>query len=204
MTERQTKRKRFRQTRLKVLAAALAVGFGITGLMGFGMVRGDVPLRFAVSGEEFYVSASWVELDNIEVYPRTVDTANNGKVPTVVAKIGSLKLKDLCLAMPAPNLPGVGTFVLVAEGSGDGTSASDLMVDVDLLAATPTLHDVVVGTDAAAHDPGSSKLATSISSRTAVAVDVGTIVRAIRIGTVSVKDVKVKLMRDTKHCGPRP
>ncbi|MFT3714840.1 MAG: DUF6230 family protein [Gordonia sp. (in: high G+C Gram-positive bacteria)] len=204
MTGRHGKPKRFRQTRPRVLIAALAVGFGITGLMGFGMVRGDVPLRFAVSGEDFYVSASRVDISDIEVYPRTLDTVKDGKVPTVVAKIGSLKLKDLCLAMPAPNLPGVGTFVLVAEGPGDGTTASDLMVDVDLVDATPTLNKVVVGTDTASKDPASSTLATSISADTAVAVDVGTIVKAIRIGSVTVKDVKVRLKRDTDHCGPRP
>lgn len=193
--------KRFRQTRPKVFAAALIGGLAITGAMGVGMVRGEVPVQMAVSGQNFAASLSKLEGSDVAVYPRSISTTNNGRVETVVVTMGTATLDDLCLAMDAPNLPVVGTVTMVIKVPGAGTKATDMMMDVDGLGADLILQKAVIGSAQAAEDSDSSELATAIAAPQATILDVDANVQALRASKLSVSNAKVSLTRDSGACG---
>ncbi|AVM00319.1 hypothetical protein C6V83_08580 [Gordonia iterans] len=195
------KRKHFKHTRPKVFAASLIGGLAITGFMGYGMVRGDVPVQMSVTGENFVASLSKLEGSEVAVYPRSLQTVNNGKVETVVVTMGSATLHDLCLAMSAPNLPGIGTVWMVIKAPGAATQATNMMMDVDGLDASLTLEKAVIGSAQPARDSDSSELATAIAAPTAVIVDVGANVQAMRASKLTVDGAKVSLTRDAGACG---
>ncbi|MFM9376428.1 DUF6230 family protein [Gordonia sp. VNK21] len=191
----------FRHTRPKVFIASLLSGLFVTGYMGIGIVRGDVPVQMAVSGEDFYATLSKLEGKDIAVYPRSIDTVKDGKVETVVVTMGEATLTDLCLAMSAPNLPGIGTVTMVIKAPGAATKAKNMMMDVDGLGADMTLVNALIGSAQPARDSDSSELATAIAAPTASILDVGADVQAMRASSLSVSGAKVSVVRgDANPC----
>ncbi|GAC56427.1 putative cholesterol esterase [Gordonia hirsuta DSM 44140 = NBRC 16056] len=201
MKAKQKKTKRVRQTRPKIFVPALILGLGVTTAMGVGMVRGDVPVQMAVSGENFQATLSSLEGTDVAVYPRAIETTRNGRIETVVVTMGTATLTDLCLAMSAPNLPGVGTVTMVIKAPGPSTKAIDMMMDVDGLGASMTLTNAVVGSAQAAVDSESSELATAIAAPSASILDVGADVQAMRAAKLTVDGAKVSLSREANPCG---
>lgn len=201
MKAKQKKTKRVRQTRPKILVPALILGLGVTTAMGVGMVRGDVPVQMAVSGQNFQATLSSLEGTEVAVYPRAIQTTRNGRVETVVVTMGTATLTDLCLAMSAPNLPGVGTVTMVIKAPGASTKAVDMLMDVDGLGASLTLNNAVVGSAQAAVDSESSELATAIAAPSATILDVGADVQAMRAAKLTVDGAKVSLSREANPCG---
>lgn len=195
MKSKRNKPKKVRQTRARIFVPALLLGFIIFGFMGVGMVRGDVPVQMAVSGQNFEASLSKIEGSDVAVYPRAIETVNNGRVATVVVTMGTATLTDLCLAMKAPNLPGIGNVTMVIKAPGSNTTATNLLMDVDGLSADMTLGNVVVGSAQPAKDSESSELATAIAAPTASILDVGADVQAMRAGKLSVSGAKVSVVR---------
>ncbi|MFZ2510528.1 MAG: DUF6230 family protein [Gordonia sp. (in: high G+C Gram-positive bacteria)] len=201
MKSKRDKPKKVRQTRAKIFIPALLLGLGIFTFMGVGMVRGEVPIQMAVSGQNFEASLSKIEGSDVAVYPRAIQTVNNGRVETVVVTMGAATLSDLCLAMKAPDLPGIGTVTMVIKAPGSNTTATNLMMDVDGLSADMALANVVVGSAQPARDSESSMLATAIAAPSASILDVGADVQAMRAGKLSVAGAKVSVVRgDGKTC----
>lgn len=201
MKAKQDRKKRVRQTRPGVFAGALLIGLGVTGFMGIGMVRGEVPVQMAVSGENFHASLSKLEGSDVAVYPRTLKTVNKGHVETVVVTMGSATLYDMCLAMDAPNLPFIGTVTMVIKAPGAGAKATNMMMDVDGLNADMTLFKAVVGSAQPARDSDSSELATAIAAPNASILDVGADVQALRADKLAVTGASVSLTRGGAPCG---
>lgn len=189
-----------RHTRLKILVPSLIGGLFVTGMMGVGIVRGDVPIQLGISGQNFKATVSKLEGSEVAVYPRSVDTVTDGRVPTVVVTMGDATLDDLCLAMDAPNLPVVGTVTMVIKAPGASTKAKNMMMDVDGLDASLTLDNVVVGSAQPARDSDSTELATAIAAPSASILDVNTDVQALRAASLSVSNAKVSVTRGEGGC----
>ncbi len=200
MKRRHAKTKGPRRTRPKILIASLLLGFGIFGVLGVGMVRGDVPIQMGISGQNFQAKVSKMGGSNVAVYPRTVETTKNGRVETVVVVMGNAQLDDLCMAMSAPNMPVLGTVTMVINAPGPSTKATNMMMDVDGLGADMTLDKVVVGASEPARDAESSELATAIAAPSASILDVDAKVIAMRAESLSVSNAKVSVTRGDGGC----
>ena len=192
--------KKVRQTRPKIFAASLIAGLAITGAMGLGMARGEVPIQMGISGQNFQATVSKLEGSQVAVYPRTLGTVKNGRVQTVVVTMGQATLSDLCLAMSAPDLPFVGTVTMIIKAPGASTKATNMMMDVDGLGADMTLEHAVVGSGQPARDALSSQLATAIAAPAASILGVDANVMAMRADTLSVSNAKVSVTRGATKC----
>lgn len=132
-------RVRWRRFAVIVLPAA-AVAAVLVGLTS----QGAIAASFAVSGQQFVVTASQLKGTGFEQYG-TVDEHVNGKmVPVAVSAIHRATLANLCQSVTALGV----TLRITAGGSGRPVSASNLVVDATDLSGNATFKNIDVGQDA--------------------------------------------------------
>ncbi|WP_228554785.1 DUF6230 family protein [Catenulispora pinisilvae] len=137
-------------TKWKRFALVMVPTVGIAGAMTVGMANGVLASSFAVSGQQFKVSAD--ELDgNVFAQSGTVIVDANGKPHAVaVAGIKSAKIYKMCQSVNVP-VPLLGnlTIVLAAGGGGTPVTATNLVLDTNQVNADATFSGVNIGASAA-------------------------------------------------------
>jgi hypothetical protein len=139
-------RTRWRRFAALIVPATLAAG----ALVAF-TAEGVLAASFAVSGQNFKVSAESLEAEGFAQFG-SVDTGADGEHHAVApAGIRSATLSNLCQSVLVPTPFGDMTLRLTAGGAKPVT-ATNLVLDADQLGGDATFTDIELGRDASTLD----------------------------------------------------
>jgi hypothetical protein len=133
--------------RLGIVMVPTVVAAGVLTVM---ISQGAIAASFAVSGQQFELTAGSLTGTGFANYG-TVDKEVNGTVvPVAVSAFSSAQITDLCQSVVTP-LPVIGdvTLTIKAGASGTPVSADNLVIDMTQLnAGTATFTNINIGQDA--------------------------------------------------------
>ncbi|KAF4405502.1 DUF6230 family protein [Streptomyces lycii] len=139
--------------------AALAVpGLAVTGALAVALANGALAASFAVSGQQFKVSADSLEGDGFVQYG-SVDTNVRGELlPVAVTGVKKAEISNLCQSV-LTTLPVIGdiSLKLSAGSGGKRVEATDLLLDATYLAGDASFNNIEIGRDASTLDKGPAK-----------------------------------------------
>ncbi|HEX4059636.1 MAG TPA: DUF6230 family protein [Streptosporangiaceae bacterium] len=136
-------RVRWRRFAIVMVPAALvaAVLIGLTA-------KGAVAASFAVSGQQFTVTANSLSGTGFEQYGSTFKEANGKEQPVAVSVIRNATLVNLCQSVKVMGV----TLRITAGGGSTPVTASNLVVGATDLSGNATFHNINVGQDASTLD----------------------------------------------------
>ncbi|MEV5504855.1 DUF6230 family protein [Streptomyces orinoci] len=136
--------------------AVLAVpGFAATAALAVALAQGALAASFAVSGQEFKVTAKSLDGDGFVQYGGVDRTVRKELVPVAVTAIKHAKLTDMCQSVVTHLGPlGDITLKLHAGGGGKPAEATDLFVDATQLSGDASFDDLQLGQDASTLNKG--------------------------------------------------
>ncbi|MCK7626514.1 DUF6230 family protein [Streptomyces sp. RS10V-4] len=131
--------------RFAVLAVPAVAG---TAALGIALANGALAASFAVSGQQFKVSADSLTGDGFAQYGSVDANARGDLLPVAVTAIKSAELHRLCQSV-VTHLPVLGDISLkLTAGNGDPVKATNLFVDATQLAGNASFHHIEIGRDA--------------------------------------------------------
>ncbi|MFF8382445.1 DUF6230 family protein [Streptomyces kanasensis] len=138
----------------KRFAALSAPGVALTAALGVALSSGALAASFAVSGQQFKVSADRLTGEGFAQYG-SIDTNARGELlPVAVTAIRSAKLHSLCQSV-VTTLPVVGDISLnLTAGKTTPVTATDLFVDATQLSGDAAFTNIEIGRDASTLDKG--------------------------------------------------
>ncbi len=120
------------------------------GALTVAMANGAIAASFAVSGQDFQISAGTLTGHGFANYG-TVDATKAGKpIPVAVSAFKSADITDLCQSV-VTTLPFIGDVTLTIRAGAKGTAvhADNLIIDMtQLKASTATFTNIDIGKDA--------------------------------------------------------
>lgn len=138
------------RTSLKRLGIVMVPTVVAAGVLTVMISQGAVAASFAVSGQQFKLTAGSLTGSGFVNYG-TVDKEVNGtEVPVAVSAFSSAQITNLCQSVVTP-LPIIGdvTLTIKAGASGTPVSATNLVIDMtDLNADQATFTNINIGQDA--------------------------------------------------------
>ncbi len=138
---------RWRRFALVMLPAVIAA----TGL-GVLMGNGAIAASFAVSGQNFKVSADRLVGEGFEQFG-TIDTSEDGtKHPVAVSAIENATLSNLCQSVVTDTPVGAVTLRITAGEGRSKVTADRLVVDAAQLSGDTTFTNIEIGRDASTLD----------------------------------------------------
>ncbi|GAA0285654.1 DUF6230 family protein [Streptomyces polychromogenes] len=133
---------------LTVPAVAVTAGLGIA------LAQGALAASFAVSGQQFKVSATSLEGEGFAQYGSVDVNARQELIPVAVTAIKEAKLHSLCQSV-VTTLPVIGDISLnLTAGQKAPVEASNLFVDATQLAGDAQFTNIEIGRDASTLDKG--------------------------------------------------
>ncbi|MEU8940925.1 DUF6230 family protein [Streptomyces goshikiensis] len=126
----------------------------VTAGLGIALAQGALAASFAVSGQQFKVSASSLEGEGFAQYGSVDVNARNELIPVAVTAIREAKLHDLCQSV-VTTLPVIGDISLnLTAGGKTPVEASNLFVDATQLSGDAVFSNIEIGRDASTLDKG--------------------------------------------------
>ncbi|GHB59764.1 cholesterol esterase [Streptomyces cirratus] len=133
---------------LTVPAVAVTAGLGIA------LAQGALAASFAVSGQQFKVSAKSLEGEGFAQYGSVDVNAREDLIPVAVTAIKEAKLHSLCQSV-VTTLPLIGDISLnLTAGGKEPVEASNLFVDATQLSGDAVFSNIEIGRDASTLDKG--------------------------------------------------
>ncbi|SDN18807.1 DUF6230 family protein [Actinacidiphila guanduensis] len=141
-------------TRWRRFAVVMVPSVAATAAIGVALAQGALAASFAVSGQEFKVTAKTLHGNGFVQYGAVDAEVNGTKHPVAVSAFSSATITGLCqsVVIPAPFVGDV-TLKLSAGNNGKKVKASNLYIDLDQLDADATFHDINIGVAAGAVNP---------------------------------------------------
>lgn len=135
--------------------AALSVpAVGLTAALGVALSSGVLAASFAVSGQQFKVSADGLTGEGFAQYGSIDGNARGELLPVAVTAIEQAELKNLCQSV-VTTLPVIGDISLnLTAGKSSPVVASDLFVDATQLSGNAEFTNIEIGRDASTLDKG--------------------------------------------------
>lgn len=135
--------------------AAVAVpGFAVTGALAVALAQGAVAASFAVSGQQFKVSAERLTGTGFVQYGSVDVNARDELLPVAVTGIKEADLHSLCQSV-VTTLPVLGDISLnLTAGKEKPVEATDLFVDATQLSGDASFENIEIGRDASTLDKG--------------------------------------------------
>ncbi|MEE6265280.1 DUF6230 family protein [Streptomyces diastatochromogenes] len=131
--------------RFAVLTVPAVAG---TAALGIALANGALAASFAVSGQQFKVSADSLTGDGFAQYGSVDANARGDLLPVAVTAIKSAELHHLCQSV-VTHLPVLGDISLkLTAGSSTPVRATDLFVDATQLSGDASFHHIEIGRDA--------------------------------------------------------
>ncbi|WP_405791390.1 DUF6230 family protein [Streptomyces sp. NBC_00029] len=126
----------------------------VTAGLGIALAQGALAASFAVSGQQFKVSASSLEGEGFAQYGSVDVNARQELIPVAVTAIREAKLHSLCQSV-VTSLPVIGDISLnLSAGRKAPVEASNLFVDATQLAGDAVFSNIEIGRDASTLDKG--------------------------------------------------
>ncbi|GGX71879.1 DUF6230 family protein [Streptomyces hiroshimensis] len=143
---------RVRWRRFAVLAVP---GFAATAALAVALAEGALAASFAVSGQQFKVSADSLEGKGFAQYGGVDTNARGDLLPVAVTAIKEAELTKLCQSV-VTHLPVIGdiSLNLTAGGSGTPVQARNLFIDATQLGGDAEFTNIEIGRDASTLDKG--------------------------------------------------
>lgn len=146
---RGTGRVRWRRFALLTVPAVV-----VTAGLGIALAQGALAASFAVSGQQFKVSAKSLEGEGFAQYGSVDVNAREDLIPVAVTAIKEAKLHSLCQSV-VTTLPLIGDISLnLTAGGKDPVEASNLFVDATQLSGDAVFSNIEIGRDASTLDKG--------------------------------------------------
>ncbi|MBT2383684.1 DUF6230 family protein [Streptomyces sp. ISL-11] len=143
---------RVRWRRFAVLAVP---GFAATAALAVALAQGAIAASFAVSGQQFKVSAESLVGEGFAQYGGVDGNANGDLLPVAITAIKKAELRKLCqsVVIGVPVLGDI-SLNLTAGGGKDPVRAKDLFVDATQLGGNAEFTNIEIGRDASTLDKG--------------------------------------------------
>ncbi|GAA2624295.1 DUF6230 family protein [Streptomyces spororaveus] len=126
----------------------------VTAGLGLALAQGVLAASFAVSGQQFKVSASSLEGEGFAQYGSVDVNAREELIPVAVTAIREAKLHSLCQSV-VTTLPVIGDISLnLTAGRKAPVEASNLFVDATQLSGDAVFSNIEIGRDASTLDKG--------------------------------------------------
>jgi hypothetical protein len=137
---------------------ALAAGASalVAGGMLFGMAHGALAASFAVSGQDFKISADRLDGTGFAQYGGTVKDAEGKEIPVALSGIGRAKLTNLCQSVRVKDAP-MSLTITAGTAEGEPAEATNLLIGVKDLAGDATFSNIAIGQDASTLDKGGAE-----------------------------------------------
>lgn len=189
--------------RFAVLSVPALAG---TAALGIALANGALAASFAVSGQQFKVSAKSLTGDGFAQYGSVDANARGDLLPVAVTAIKKAELHQLCQSV-VTHLPVLGdiSLKLTAGGGGTPVKASDLFVDATQLSGNVAFHRIEIGRDASTLDKGPAEargmqdLFAQQADDVAI-TDLRQTAWATNAGTFTLSGLSMKLTKGKKEC----
>ncbi|WP_344671448.1 DUF6230 family protein [Catenulispora yoronensis] len=136
-------------TKWKRFALVMVPTVGIAGAMTVMMANGVLASSFAVSGQQFKVSADSLIGQTFAQSGTVMVTADGKPHAVAVAGIKTADIKNMCQSVDVPIL-GLGSLTIVLRAGADTpVHATDLVLDADQVNADALFEGVNIGASAA-------------------------------------------------------
>jgi len=140
------------RTRWRAFSIVLGAGLALSVAMIFGVANGAIAASVAVSGSTFKISATELDGQGFVQYGGVVQKADGSSVPVAISGIKAVtKLDGLCQSVVVPN-----TNISLVIKAGNGSTASDMVIDMSQLSGDATFGNIAIGQDASTLDKGPS------------------------------------------------
>lgn len=143
------------RTSWRRFAVLCVPGVAVTAALGIALANGALAASFAVSGQQFKVSASSLDGDGFAQYGSVDRNARGKLIPVAVTAIKTAEMKSLCQSV-VTDLPVIGSISLnLTAGTGkQPVQATDLFVDATQLSGNASFNKIEIGRDASTLDKG--------------------------------------------------
>lgn len=132
------------RVRWRKFAAVLVPAAAVAAILVALTAQGTAAASFAVSGEQYLVTASALHGTGFEQYGATYQQANGKRHSVALSVIRNATLANLCQSVTVLGH----TLRITAGGNGTPVSATDLVVAATDLSGNATFHNINVGQDA--------------------------------------------------------
>ncbi|MFC0600858.1 DUF6230 family protein [Streptomyces palmae] len=141
--------------RWRRFAVLCVPGFTATAALAVALANGALAASFAVSGQQFKVSADQLTGDGFAQYGSVDTNARDDLIPVAVTGIRKAKLDNLCQSV-VTHLPIIGdiSLKLSAGGGGKSVEATDLFMDATQISGDASFNNIEIGRDASTLDKG--------------------------------------------------
>ncbi|WP_175410032.1 DUF6230 family protein [Streptomyces sp. TRM64462] len=186
--------------------AALAVpGVALTAALGVALSSGAIAASFAVSGQQFKVSADSLTGQGFAQYGSFDTNARDELLPVAVTAIQRAELKNLCQSV-VTSLPVVGDISLnLTAGGSTPVTATNLFVDATQLSGNAEFNNIEIGRDASTLDkgPDGAQGMQDLFGQQADDVrinDLRQVAWATNAGTFKLSGLSMKITKGKKEC----
>ncbi|MCB5165134.1 DUF6230 family protein [Streptomyces bambusae] len=126
----------------------------VTAGLGIALANGALAASFAVSGQQFKVSADSLTGTGFAQYGSIDANAREELIPVAVTAIKQAELRNLCQSV-VTTLPVIGDISLnLSAGRKAPVEATDLFVDATQLSGDAMFRNIEIGRDASTLDKG--------------------------------------------------
>lgn len=184
---------------LTVPAVAVTAGLGIA------LAQGALAASFAVSGQQFKVSAKSLEGEGFAQYGSVDVNARQDLIPVAVTAIKEAKLHSLCQSV-VTTLPLIGDISLnLTAGRKNPVEASNLFVDATQLSGDAVFSNIEIGRDASTLDKGPAEAVGmqdlfAQQADTVAITDLHQTAWATNAGTFKLSGLSMDISKGKKEC----
>ncbi|SFF55263.1 hypothetical protein SAMN05216251_118138 [Actinacidiphila alni] len=132
-------------TRWRRFAVVMVPSVAATAAVGIAIAQGALAASFAVSGQQFKVTAKHLHGEGFEQYG-ALDVQHGKKyVPVAVSAFTDATITGLCQSVVIPTPIGDVTLKLTAGDKGKDVTAKNLYIDLDQLDADAQFNNINIG-----------------------------------------------------------
>lgn len=194
------------RTRWRRFAVLVVPGCTGAAVLLVAMAQGAFASSFAVSGQQFKISADKLEGTGFVQYGWLDQNARGEALPVAVSAIKDAKLTGLCQSV-ITEFPIIGPISLKLSAGDKGTpaSAKNLFVDSTQLSGDAVFSNIEIGRDAATLDkgPSNAKGMQDLFSQQADTVAINDLKQtawSANAGTFRLADLQLSIKKGTSEC----
>ncbi|MFF8609695.1 DUF6230 family protein [Streptomyces sp. NPDC015346] len=193
------------RVRWRRFAVLTVPAVGVTAALGIALAQGALAASFAVSGQQFKVSAASLTGEGFVQYGSVDVNAREELIPVAVTAIREAKLHSLCQSV-VTTLPVIGDVSLnLTAGQKTPVEATNLFVDATQLSGNAAFTNIEIGRDASTLDKGPADAQGmqdlfSQQADTVTITDLKQTAWATNAGTFKLSGLHMKVNKGKKEC----
>lgn len=178
-------------------------GLAAAGILGAATTQGLLAASFAVSGDNFKISASRLEGTGFAQYGDVATSVDETSRPVGLSIIEEAELSDMCMSALL-DLPIGKATLLIHAGEKTPVTATNMVVDVEQLKGNASFSAIEIGRDASTLNkvsgPQGGAGAFALQSDTVTINDLTMVSWAVSSGTLRLSGLKLNVKPGTHEC----